>query len=113
MQGRSLLPILTGEADPDQFRSFVRGEFYETLKRRDNHRLSSATMIRTKQYKLVNYHGHEKGELFDLEKDPNEFENLWDDPRYLQIKLDLMQKSFDATVRSEEHTSELQSLMRI
>lgn len=98
MQGRSLLPILRGEADPDHFRTYVRGEFYETLKRRPKHRLSSATMIRTKEYKLVNYHGHEKGELFDLENDPNEFENLWDDPDYQQIKLELMRKSFDATV---------------
>ena len=40
------------------------------------------------------------GELFDLSKDPNEFQNLWDDTEYGNIRFDLMKKSFDATVQS-------------
>ena len=32
-----------------------------------------ATMIRTRRHKLVNYHGHGLGELFDLEKDPGAY----------------------------------------
>ncbi len=53
-------------------------------------------MLRTRQYKIVNYHGHEPGELFDLEKDPYEFDNLWEDPAYVDIGFELMKKSFDA-----------------
>ncbi len=98
MQGKSLLPILEGRADPDEFRPYVRSEFYETLKSGPRDRVSNATMIRTRNHKLVNYHGHEKGELFDLRKDPEEFENLWDDPASQQVKLELMRMSFDATV---------------
>ncbi|QEC52399.1 arylsulfatase A-like enzyme [Anseongella ginsenosidimutans] len=98
MQGRSLLPILKGEANPDHFREFVRCEFYSTIGDVKGRKASYATMIRTKEYKLVNYHGHSSGELFDLGKDPDEFENRWDDPDYQKIKMELMKKSFDETV---------------
>ena len=40
---------------------------------------SYATMFRDERYKLVVYHTHDKGELYDLENDPWEFENLWHD----------------------------------
>ncbi len=29
------------------------------------------------RYKIVLYQGHSIGELYDLQKDPGEFENLW------------------------------------
>ena len=35
-------------------------------------------MIFDGRHKLVVYHGTGLGELFDLEKDPHEFDNLWD-----------------------------------
>jgi arylsulfatase A-like enzyme len=54
------------------------------------------TMIRDDRYKLVVYHGHDVGELFDLETDPWEFENLWDDPAYGEVRFRLMKRSFDA-----------------
>ena len=42
------------------------------------------------------YHGHADGELFDLEADPDEYVNLWDDPGQLDKKVRLMQTRFDA-----------------
>lgn len=95
MQGKSLLPILTGEADPAHHRDFVRCEYYDALAEPD---ASFATMYRDARYKLVVYHGHGLGELYDLDKDPHEFENLWDDPAHQATKLDLMQRSFDASM---------------
>ncbi len=92
MHGKSLLPILTGQADPGHHRDFVRCEYYEVLEGPRSY----ATMLRTREYKLVNYHGHEHGELFDLKKDPHEFENQWDNPAYASVRFDLMKKSFDA-----------------
>ena len=61
-----------------------------------NYNGTFATMIRDVRYKLVVYHGQGLGELFDLEADPDEFNNLWDDPALLETKVDLMQRSFDA-----------------
>ena len=63
-------------------------------------------MIRDERYKLVVYHGHGIGELFDLETDPYEFDNLWDDPAMTQIKLYLMQLSFDALALATDTGSE-------
>ena len=98
MQGRSLLPILRGEADPAQHRDFVRCEFYSALNsiERDRFSCSYATMLRDRRYKLVVYHGYEPGELFDLEEDPGEFNNLWDDVDYRDLRHELMKRSFDA-----------------
>lgn len=95
VQGRSLLPILTGQADPGAHRDFVRCEYYNALDLPDH---SYATMLRDGRYKLVVYHGHGLGELYDLELDPDEFTNLWDDPEHREVKAALVLKSFDAAM---------------
>lgn len=95
MHGRSLLPILRGEADANHHRDFVRCEYYDALDQRDH---SFATMFRDKRYKLIVYHGHEEGELYDLIDDPDEFNNLWHTPEKQNTKLDLLKRSFDASM---------------
>jgi arylsulfatase len=95
VHGRSLAPIMTGQADPHTFRDFVRCEYHDALaRRRDSH----ANMIVDERFKLVVYHGHEVGELYDLHNDPQEFHNLWDDPAAAQIKWSMMKRIFDAAM---------------
>jgi arylsulfatase A-like enzyme len=98
MMGRSLLPILDGQVGPDYHRDFVRCEYYRTLLPGEETGFEGtyATMIRDARYKLVVYHGHELGELFDLDADPGEFTNLWDDLAYSEVRFRLMLQSFDA-----------------
>lgn len=91
----SLLPLLVGSQAPEEHRDFVRCEYYNALDMKDD---TFATMYRDARYKLVVYHGHGLGELYDLQEDPQEFENLWDDVAHAQIKMDLMQRSFDASI---------------
>ena len=89
------MPILMGAASGEKHRDFVRCEYYDALDEPDG---SFATMYRDARYKLVVYHGHNLGELYDLEEDPEEFENMWDEPEAQPLKLDLMQRSFDASM---------------
>ncbi|MFO7870356.1 MAG: sulfatase-like hydrolase/transferase [Kiritimatiellia bacterium] len=102
-QGRSLLPILTG-SDPDFApHEYVRCEFYDTIDMHapdapEKHVPSFATMYRDARWKLCVYHGNEYGELYDLENDPDEFKNLWDDPASQGCKCTLLKRSFDAAM---------------
>lgn len=96
MQGQSLLPILSGEADPDYHKDSVYCEYYYAL---ETHKGVYATMHYDGQYKLVVYHGDEPGELYDLKNDPNEFENLWSNPEYEELKAKLVLDSFNRSVR--------------
>jgi arylsulfatase A-like enzyme len=95
IQGRSLLPILQGEADPGKHREFARCEYHDAL---DRQFASHANMLRTDRYKLAVYHGQDAGELYDLHEDPHEFNNLWDVPQAQATKLDLMKTLFDAVM---------------
>ena len=56
---------------------------------------SYASTIRTRGHKLVRYHGHDLGELFEMRKAPHEFSNLWNDPAYAEIRFELMSTAFD------------------
>ena len=98
MQGHSLRSLLTEADVQDHHRDFVRCEYYRALNpsTRGSFIGSYGTMLRDERYKLVIYHGLKQGELFDLEADPDEYTNLWDEPDMFEIKMRLMQESFDA-----------------
>lgn len=95
IQGKSLLSILNGDRDPHSHKDYVRSEYHDTL---DRPYASHANMLRTDQYKLVVYHGHQTGELYDLIADPDEFYNLWEKTEYQTLKNDLIKKVFDAVM---------------
>jgi len=95
MQGISLLPILKGEADSAIHRNSVRCEYYNALEMPNQ---SFATMYRDERYKLVVYHGCNYGELYDLQEDPEEFENMWDETEAQPLVLEMLKRSFDASM---------------
>ena len=92
MNGRSLVPILTGTSNGARHRDFVRSEYHDTLELPDK---THATMLRDERFKLVIYHGHQLGELYDLLEDPSEFHNLFDDPRGQQPRKRLTEAMLD------------------
>ena len=102
MQGKSLLPILEGTVSSDVHKEFVRCEYYDALDQPDG---TLASMYRDERYKLVVYHGHEHGELYDLEEDPEEFENMWAEIEAQPLKLELMKRNFDASMQAMDRGS--------
>ena len=93
VQGCSLLPILTGLGDPGRHRDFVRCEYHDAVAQRH---VTHANMLFDGRYKLVIYHGDDLGELYDLQEDPHEFNNLWDEPGLLPLQYELTKRLFDA-----------------
>ncbi|WP_407267764.1 sulfatase [Radiobacillus sp. PE A8.2] len=96
MQGKSLLPILNGQSNPDVHKDHVYCEYYYALK--GSHDNIYATMYYDGRYKLVVYHGEELGEFYDHETDPDEYINLWDRKDLMEKKLELMKRNFDSSI---------------
>lgn len=91
MQGRSLLPILEGRADPHSHKSHVVSEFKDSIGGHPDH--THGSMVFDGRYKSVIYHGHPVGEIFDHEADPGEFDNLWHDTA---LRADRLKTHLDA-----------------
>jgi arylsulfatase len=92
----SLLPALQGEAWAGRDYVFteqpVRGGYM--------------TMVRNDQWKLVHFLDQPYGQLFDLQADPGEVENRWDDPSLAQVKQELIQVLCNWRIRSSLHTAD-------
>lgn len=95
LQGRSAASWICGGALNAPHRQFVRAEHYAATNFPDE---THATMYRDRRWKLVVYHRKNLCELYDLEQDPWEHEDLSQDPNYADVKWDLMRRSYDATV---------------
>lgn len=70
----------------------------------ENHQEPTAMNLRTyvdERYKLTVYYNRPYGELFDLQEDPSESCNLWDEPGYAEIKQDLLMRYIWAELGKE------------
>ena len=79
MQGRSLKPVLAGEQPADWRTSF----YYHYYEFPGAHNVAKHCAVRSERYKLIRYYEEPQGwELIDLETDPHEYQNVYDDPAY-------------------------------
>ncbi len=62
------------------------------------------TMVRSERWKLVQFMGESAGQLFDMENDPKEKRNLWDDPDHAEIKQDMHDILLTWLMESRYHT---------
>ena len=85
MQGRSLVPILKG-ATPDDWRTSFYYHYYEYP---GWHMVRRHFGVRTDRYKLIYFYNIDEWEMYDLEKDPNEMQSVYDDPAYADIQAKL------------------------
>ncbi|MCA8986079.1 MAG: sulfatase-like hydrolase/transferase, partial [Planctomycetaceae bacterium] len=64
------------------------------------------TMVRSKDWKLVHFLDEPWGQLFNLQNDPKEVNNLWDDPAHLDQKRELLAVLREWRIRSGYETSQ-------
>ncbi|MBZ0301024.1 MAG: DUF4976 domain-containing protein, partial [Anaerolineae bacterium] len=94
MTGVDQLPAWTGQAESAREHVLV-----------EHHHQPTTIHVRSyvdARYKLTLYCLRPYGELFDLEADPGEIHNLWDDPAAADLKAELVYKLLLAELAREE-----------
>jgi arylsulfatase A-like enzyme len=85
MQGESLVPLMRGRTPPD-WRHSIYYHYYEFPA---VHMVAKQYGVRTETHKLVYYYETDEWELFDLQWDPHELQNIYDDPENAQLVAEL------------------------
>jgi N-acetylglucosamine-6-sulfatase len=124
MQGRSLLPILTG-SQPEKWRDAVYYRYWMHLA---HHHIPGHYGIRTDRYKLAFFYGLPldaslgKGdfqattpgwELYDLENDPEETSNVYNDPSYGPVVAQLKQRLLELKKEYADTDEAYPELMKV
>lgn len=99
MEARSLNGYLAGEAPDPREKVFAEHAGDRILSGTEY-----MTMIRDQRYKLVHFVEADEGQLFDLVSDPNEVNDLWDDPAYQEVRRNLVNEILKWRIRSDLKT---------
>jgi arylsulfatase A-like enzyme len=93
LAGRSLMGVLEGrDGGGDEVALVEEDEDYLGFRMR--------TLV-TRRYRLTAYSGQPYGELFDLQEDPDEYENLWEEPSKVGVKQELLVRLLEKTMETE------------
>lgn len=93
MQGVSQLPVWRKDAVT------VRDDVLVEFRQQPNYLHMKALV--TDRYKLTVYRDQDYGELFDLQEDPEEFQNRWQDPDFSELKQQLIERMLHTMMRAE------------
>lgn len=108
MQGSSLVPILQGNT-PENWRDAHYYHYYEYPSVHDVKRHYGIT---TDRYKLIHfYYDIDEWELYDLQEDPREMQNVYDDPEYAEIQQDLHERLEELRVQYKDTDEVTQSFL--
>ena len=101
-EAMSLLPALRGE-------SWAGREYVFAEHGRDGilQETEFMTMVRSQEWKLVHFLDEPFGQLFDLLRDPEEVNNLWQDPVFADKRQELLDVLREWRIRSRYRTQHL------
>ncbi|MDH3658826.1 MAG: alkaline phosphatase family protein [Alphaproteobacteria bacterium] len=109
VEGRSLLPFLYRQS-PGDWRSFVISEYnYSVMpmcaKLGLEPKQAVLFMVADDKWKLIHAEGFGRPMLFDLENDPNEFEDLGENPAFEGVRAMMYEKLFQWSRRHAQRTT--------
>ncbi|MET0867704.1 MAG: sulfatase-like hydrolase/transferase [Pseudorhodoplanes sp.] len=99
MQGKSLLPAMGANGKP--VRDAVLVQYEQQMSDKDVDHMPRWHTIVDARYRMTVMSDSGDGELYNLDSDPGEFENLWDRPEHAAIKARLMERLLQLEI---EHT---------
>ncbi|MEO0529604.1 MAG: sulfatase [Planctomycetota bacterium] len=85
VQGRSLIGLLGG-SPPTEWRDAI---YYHYYGHPDVHNVARHRGVRTETHKLIHFYQLDEWELYDLVADPNEMDNLYGQPEYATLTVEL------------------------
>ncbi|MDE0866047.1 MAG: sulfatase [Rubripirellula sp.] len=113
MQGESLVPLLKGRT-PEDWRKSVYYHYYEYP---SVHMVPRHYGVRSERYKLMRFYQFDEWEFYDLEKDPDELQNLYGNQQYapqiaeMKIELERLRELYaddsDVSVKSQQWQDQL------
>ena len=86
MQGESFLPLMNGDEDDGTWRKSLYYHYYEYP---GFHSVKAHNGVKTDQYKLIHFYKDDVWELYDLQEDPDEMNNIYDDIAYEEVQYHL------------------------
>jgi len=106
MQGQSFRTLFSQNSNEVEFREAIYYHYYDFPA---FHMVKKHYGIRTHRYKLMHFYDDiNEWEMYDLETDPNEMNNIYNDTQYTEIKKELhqqlitLQKKYQVTSREFE-----------
>ena len=100
LEAESLLPGLDGDEFPG--REYL---FAEQAKDGILTGTEFMTMVRSRDWKIVHFLDEPWGQLFDLQNDPNEVRNHWNDPDHVKQKRRMLAVLREWRIRSQYQTA--------
>jgi arylsulfatase A-like enzyme len=102
MQGTSFVPVLDGNT-PKDWQDAMYYHYYEFP---FWHHVQPHYGVRTQKYTLAHfYYNIDVWELYDLEKDPNQVNNIYNNPDYAEVTAELKLKLKDLMIKFEDNKS--------
>lgn len=103
MQGASLLPLMAGDGAATVREHLLIEEESQRSDFGMDRRVRMRT-LRDHRYRLTVYDGQPWGELIDLQADPLELRNLWDDAASLPLRRELMERLARAMLSTADNS---------